>query len=593
MAIMQIYGGNNMGNNNIFALLWPYIWSKQSAMQKIKFIVFVLGTILTTLMVISVPWLLKQVIIALETKKTNLYLALIIIVIMYGCAWMITKIIDRLRHQAACPMIANMIHKLCLDLFAHLQHLSMLFHHDRKSGQIFNIVSRTRYAIVGFTQSIAQEIIPIFLQIVLASMLLTYYYGVQYGMILLLMLLLYMILSIKTANIIVTRRREQNKTDGAANAFIVDSLLNAETVKYFGMEKYEAEQAKDLLVQKQEADILSLMGDAKVHLLQTTIIGIAVISLTMLSGVAVFNNQLHVSDFVMINSFVLMFMAPLNSLGYRYRTAKLQLTHLESAFELLKEPVEIIDAAHATPLQFKSGLIEFKQVTFGYKSDRIILKNVSFTVKPGSNTAIVGASGSGKSTIPKLIFRFYDVTSGEISIDGQNIKDITRDSLCDIIGIVPQDTVMFNDSIKNNIIYSQKNIKDNLEKILKDVELKEFVDNLPAGIDTVIGERGLKLSGGERQRLAIARLLARDPKIMIFDEATSALDLITEKKIQQCLFEVSAGLTTIIIAHRLSTIRHADNIIVLDNGEIAEQGTHEELLSKNGVYAKLLAKGGY
>jgi ATP-binding cassette subfamily B protein len=590
MVIMQGYGGNNMKpNKNMFFLLWPYIWTKQSALQKFKFIVFVLFTILTTLMVVSVPLLLKQIIIVLESKESTLSFTPIAIVIMYGLAWMFTKVIDRLRHQSAFPMIANIIHKLCLDLFAHLQNLSMRFHHNKKTGKIFNVISRTRYAIAGFTQAIAQELAPLFLQVILASLLLTYYYGIQYGSVLLIMLCLYLVLSVKTADIIVTRRQEQNKTDGDANAFIVDSLLNAETVKYFGTEKYESSQARKLLTQKQEADILSLMSDAKVHLIQNTIIGISVITLTVMSGFAVFNHELHVSDFVMINSFILMFMSPLSSLGYRYREAKLQLAHLESAFELLNETIEIIDSTQAAPLRFKTGHIEFDNVSFGYKPDRIILKNVSLSAKPGTTTAIVGASGSGKSTISKLLFRLYDVNSGAIKIDDQNIKHITRSSVCEAIGIVPQDTVMFNDTIENNIIYSLENKQIDLDSILEFVALKEFVAKLPDGLQTAIGERGLKLSGGERQRLSIARLLARKPKIMVFDEATSALDLETERKIQKFLLEVSKGITTIIIAHRLSTIKHADNIIVLDDGKIAEQGTHQELLEKKGVYARLLA----
>ncbi|MBT4962750.1 MAG: ABC transporter ATP-binding protein/permease [Francisellaceae bacterium] len=369
-------------------------------------------------------------------------------------------------------------------------------------------------------------------------------------------------------------------------------MLNAETVKYFGTEKYESSQTRKLLTQKQEADILSLMSDAKVHLIQNTIIGIAVITLTVMSGLAVFNHELHVSDFVMINSFILMFMSPLSSLGYRYREAKLQLAHLESAFELLNEPIEILDSTAAVPLRFKAGHIEFDNVTFGYKPERIILKNVSFSAKPGTTTAIVGASGSGKSTISKLLFRLYDVNSGAIKIDDQNIKHITRSSVCEAIGIVPQDTVMFNDTIENNIIYSLENNQIDFDSILESVALKEFVVKLPDGLQTAIGERGLKLSGGERQRLSIARLLSRKPKIMVFDEATSALDLETERKIQKCLLEVSKGVTTIIIAHRLSTIKHADNIIVLDNGKIAEQGTHQQLLKRNGVYARLLAMQG-
>lgn len=577
-------------NKNIACLLWPYLWREQSFAYKLKSMVFVVATLVTTMMVMSVPILLKYTIVVLESKQSVLTFTPIVIILGYGFAWMMTKVIDRLRHQAAFPMMTNIIHKLCLDLFSHLQKCSMRFHHDKKTGKIFNTVSRTRYAVALFTGAIFQEIIPIVLQIIVASAVLTYYFGFHYGCILLIMLLLYAALSIKTANVIVARRQQQNQTDGDANAYIVDSLLNAETVKYFDMAEYESRQAKQLLIKKQEADTASLMSDAKVHLLQNSIIGLAVLLITLMSGFDVVNNTIHVSDFVMINGFILMFMSPLSSLGYRYREAKLQLTHLESTFELLQEPIEIKDDVGAPPLIHTSGIIEFKQVTFGYTPDRVILDDLSFTVKPGATTAIVGASGAGKSTIVQLLFRLYDVTHGSITIDGQNIKHITHQSLCDTIGIVPQDTVMFNDTLENNICYALEKKPSDLTAILKAAELDDFVAQLPHGLQTRVGERGLKLSGGERQRLAIARLLARQPKIMVFDEATSALDLITEKKIQRCLLEASKDVTTLIIAHRLSTIKHADNILVLDNGKLAEQGTHQALLRKKGLYSRLLAK---
>lgn len=582
---------NSLTTLNIFNFLWPYIWTNQERKQKLKFILFILATIITTLLIVGVPVILKYSILALDTKKAVFGIEPIIIVIAYGCAWTITKIIDRLRHQSAFPMIANIIHKLYLDLFSHLQKLSVRFHHDRKSGKIFNTVSRTRYAIASFVQALSQNLIPVILQIILASVLLTYYFGIQYGGVLLLMLVLYGILSIKTSNKIVECRQTQNKIDGEVNAYIVDSILNAETVKYFEMEEFEVNHAKIMLKKKEFADVQSLLSDAKVHLIQNGIIGISVILLTIMSGYDVLNHTIQVSDFVMINGFILMFMDPLSSLGYQYRQAKQSMTHLESAFELLHEPIEIQDHQHSQPLKFKKGEIEFKNVIFGYSKDRCILDNLSFHVPAGTTTAIVGESGSGKSTISKLLFRLYDIDSGSITIDGQNVKDITHQSLTDAIGIVPQDTVMFNDTLKNNICYANNTLNDfELSKIIKAAELDVFINQLPKGLDTIVGERGLKLSGGERQRVAIARMLARKPKIMVFDEATSALDLETERQIQHALNQASQNFTTIIIAHRLSTIQHADNIIVLSKGSIAEQGTHEQLLNKNDLYSKLLSQ---
>jgi ABC-type transport system involved in Fe-S cluster assembly fused permease/ATPase subunit len=575
---------------NIFMLLWPYIWSDQSLVQKFKFIVFILATVVTTLMLVCVPILLKYVVMALSSKQSVLSLAPIVIVGAYGVLWALSKIVDRLRHQAAFPMISNIIHKLCLDLFFHLQKLSMRFHHDRKTGEIFNTVSRTRYAIAGFTQAIAQELVPIFLQIVLASVFLGYYFGFEYTSLLLIMLSLYVVLSVKTADSIIARRRVQNKADGRANAYIVDSLLNAQTVKYFDTAEFEQRQAKTLLIKKEEADVASLMSDAKIHLIQNGVIGLSIMIITLCSGFDVLNKQMNVSDFVMVNGFILMFMIPLASLGYRYREAKLQLTHLESAFALLQQPIEINDRADAKPFVFESGNIEFKNVTFSYVQDRVILKDLSFSVGPGTTTAIVGLSGSGKSTISKLLFRLYDVDAGSITIDKQDVRAMTRKSLCETIGIVPQDTLLFNDTLENNICYALEDKNIDLKNILHAVSLDGFVARLPKGLQTMVGERGLKLSGGERQRLAIARLLARQPKIMVFDEATSALDVVTERKIQDCVMKVSKPGSCIIIAHRLSTIKHADTIIVLDQGRIAEQGSHQHLLQAKGLYYRLLLK---
>ena len=576
---------------NVFSFLWPYLWSNQTGKIKFKFIAFVLATILTTLMMVSVPVILKYSISALDTKKDIFGMNPIIIIMAYAIAWTLTKVIDRLRHQAAFPMVINIIHKLCLDLFSHLQKLSTRFHHDQKSGNIFNCMSRTRYAIADFTTALAQTIIPVILQIILSSILLTYYFGIQYGGVLILMLVCYIILSIKSAGKIVKCRQVQNKNDGEANSYIVDSILNAETVKYFSTEDFEQNQAKLKLKDKETADTASLMNDAKIHLIQNGIIGIAVLILTIMSGYDVFNHNIQVSDFVMINAFSLMFIGPLSSLGHTYRLTRQSLTHLESAFELLHEPIEIQDHEKSKPLNFKKGVIKFNNVSFGYNKDRCILDKLSFHIPAGTTTAIVGESGSGKSTISKLLFRLYDIDNGLISIDDQSVKNITHHSLCNAVGIVPQDTVMFNDTLKNNICYANNAVQiDELNKIIKAAGLDAFIKNLPEGLDTIIGERGLKLSGGERQRVAIARMLARKPKIMVFDEATSALDLETERQVQRCLLDVSKKTTTIIIAHRLSTIRHADNIIVLDKGYIAEQGTHNQLLTKNGLYSKLLAK---
>lgn len=577
-----------MRSSNIFFKLWPYIWSKQTHAAKIKFLLFIFATLITTAALISIPVILKQAILILDGEPSLPSLSAETIVFLYCLSWMLSKVIDRLRHQSAFPIIAHVIHCLCLELFTHLQHLSIKFHHEKRSGELLNTIARTRYAIAAFMQATAQEIMPLFLQLMLASILLTLAYGPLYSIILLSMLFFYTILSILTSNSILKIRQEQNIIDGRASGFIIDRLLNTETVKYFATEKLELEQVKTHLKHKESADLKSLMTDAKIHLIQNTIIGLSVIGLTVVSGVSVLQKQLHISDFVMINNLTLMFMSPLSNLGYRYRQAKSQLGHLENAFQILDEPLAF-NNPKSDELKVTSGQISFNNISFSYNS-RQILKNLNFMVPAGTTTAIVGASGSGKSSIAKLLLRLYEPDTGSIQIDGQQINKVTRASLCKIIGIVPQDTMMFNDSIKNNIFYSLRETSTSIDLILKSVDLYEFINQLPLKAETLVGERGLKLSGGQRQRLAIARMIARNPQIMVFDEATSSLDLNTENKIQKCIKTVSKGLTTIIIAHRLSTIAHADNILVLENGSIVEKGTHQELIAQHGLYKELLAK---
>lgn len=574
----------------ILSWLWPYFWHRQSLIQKMKIVTFFLMTVLTTGIILSLPVLLKFVVIALEGKQVVWGISPIYWLLIYGFAWAAMKIVDRLRHQSAFPMMTAIIHDVCLDLFAHVQRLSMSFHSDKQSGKLLNVISRTRWAIIGVAASIFQEILPLVLQVLSASCLLGYYYGLQYGLVLLVMLIAYFSFTIYTANDIFLARQRQNETDSRVNAYMTDSLLNAETVKYFGMEAYEVEQAYDLMSKKASIDVNSQMIDAKVSLGQNTLIAMAVIVLTVMSALDVLRHQQHVSDFVLINVFMLLFLRPLMGLGMRYREAKYQLGHLESAFDLLHTPITVHDAPDANPLSYQGGLIEFKHVSFSYKSARQILKDVSFVVKPGITTAIVGSSGSGKSTIARLLFRLYDVDAGQVIIDGQDVRAITRASLCETLGIVSQDTLMFNDSIRNNMCYALGNTGEDLDRVIHLCQLESLIEQLPQGLDTPIGERGLKLSGGERQRLSIARMLMRHPKVMIFDEATSALDTVTENKIQQCIMAISKDMTTIIIAHRLSTIKHADHIIVLHEGRVAEQGTHDSLNQPGSIYADLLAK---
>ena len=381
---------------------------------------------------------------------------------------------------------------------------------------------------------------------------------------------------------------EQNCEDATANSYLVESLLHADTVKYFNSQQHEINTASQKLQEKARADTRALNADAKIHLIQNAIIGLCVIFMLFLAGTQVIAGTMNVGDFVLVHGYLFMFMLPLSMLGYRIRVTRDDLTRFQTAIHLMKIPIDIQDKPNACALKYKEGKIQFEQVHFGYNQQRKILDDISFVVKPGTTTAIVGSSGAGKSTIARLLFRLYDLDSGSIQIDGQNIRNIQQSSLRAILGIVPQETALFNDTLKNNLIYGNPHCThDEFMGSIQAAQLDSLIAKLPDGLETRVGERGLKLSGGERQRVAIARMLLIKPKILVFDEATSSLDMKTEKDIQTCLKQISINTTTLIIAHRLSTVTHADNILVLNNGVIIERGTHDELLNQKGAYAQL------
>ena len=359
-------------------------------------------------------------------------------------------------------------------------------------------------------------------------------------------------------------------------------------MKYFNSQQEEIDTAAQKLQEKAHTDTLALNADAKIHLIQNGIIGLCVVMMLYLAGIRVVAGAMNVGDFVLIHGYLFMFMLPLSMLGYRIRVTRDDLACFQSAIHLMKTPIDVQDKPNSNMLQYKEGKIQFKKVCFGYSEYRKILNEISFIVEPGTTTAIVGTSGAGKSTIARLLFRLYDLDSGSVLIDGQNISDVQQASLRAILGIVSQETALFNDTLKSNLIYGNQHCThDELLDAIHAAQLDTLVAKLPDGLETQVGERGLKLSGGEKQRVAIARMLLKKPKIYIFDEATSSLDMKTEKDLQTCLKQISTNTTTLIIAHRLSTVTHADNILVLDNGTIIEQGTHDELLYQKGIYAQL------
>lgn len=568
--------------------LWPCIWTKNTKTGKTQLILAILFILLSIALNLSVPIFLKEAINALAGHETLLNNPPLLIIITYALVWGASKVFVSLSQVVAFPVEVDGARRFCLQLFDHLQHLSTKFHRDRKSGEILNTIERARGCAIDLIGAPFVMLLPVIIEIIFAMIYLSYVYDIFLGLILFLMLISYMLLSYFTSHWIVKCRMKQNIEDAAANSYLIESLLHADTVKCFNAQHYEVNAAAQKLREKELADTKALNADAKIHLIQNTIIGFCIITMLLIAGTKVTAGSMNVGDFVLVHGYLFMFMLPLSLLGYRIRMTRDNLARFKSAIDLMKIPVDIQDKPNAQAIKFKEGKISFEQVNFGYNKQRNILDNISFNVEPGTTTAIVGASGSGKSTIARLLFRLYDLDSGEIRIDEQNISDIQQGSLRATLGIVPQETALFNDTLRNNLIYGNPSCTDDeLVDAIQAAHLESLVAKLPDGLETRVGERGLKLSGGEKQRVAIARMLIKKPKIYIFDEATSALDMKTEKDIQACLKQISSDVTTLIIAHRLSTVTHADNILVLANGVIIEQGTHQELLERKGAYAQL------
>jgi ATP-binding cassette subfamily B protein len=568
--------------------LWPCIWTKNTRTGKTQVILAVLFILSSIALNLSVPIFLKEAINALAGHETLLNNPPLLIIITYALVWGASKVFVSLSQVVAYPVEVDGARRFCLQLFDHLQHLSTKFHSDRKSGEILNTIERARGCAIDLIGMPFVMLLPVIIEIIFSMIYLSYVYNIFLGLILFLMLNSYMLLSYFTSHWIVQCRMKQNIEDAAANSYLIESLLHADTVKCFNAQQYEVHAAAEKLREKERADTNALNADAKIHLIQNTIIGLCIISMLLIVGTMVTAGSMSVGDFVLVHGYLFMFMLPLSLLGYRIRMTRDNLARFKSAIDLMKIPVEIQDKPNAQAIKFKRGKISFEQANFGYNKQRNILDNISFNVEPGTTTAIVGASGSGKSTIARLLFRLYDLDSGEIRIDEQNISDLQQGSLRATLGIVPQETALFNDTLRNNLIYGNPSCThDELVDAIQAAHLESLVAKLPDGLETRVGERGLKLSGGEKQRVAIARMLIKKPKIYIFDEATSALDMKIEKDIQACLKQISSDVTTLIIAHRLSTVTHADNILVLANGVIIEQGTHQELLERKGAYAQL------
>jgi len=510
------------------------------------------------------------------------------LLLAYGVARILAGTFGELRDIVFVKVAQRAIRTTGLDVFRHLHRLGLRFHLDRQTGGVTRAIERGTKAIEFLLHFLLFSILPTLLEIAMVTAVLWGLYDSGFALITLGTIAVYIAFTFAVTEWRTKFRRRMNETESEAAGKAIDSLLNFETVKYFCNESHEAGRYDSSLRTYEAAATKSKVSLSLLNIGQGAIIAVGLTLVMIQAAKGVAEGRMTVGDFVLVNSYLVQLYLPLNFLGAVYREIRQSLTDLEAMFRLLREPAEIKDSPTATNIEVYGGEIRFEDVRFGYESDRQILGGVSFTVPAGRTLAIVGASGAGKSTISRLLFRFYDVGSGTIRIDGQDIRGVTQDTLRASIGIVPQDTVLFNDTIRYNIAYGRPAAgPDEIEEAARLARIHDFIISLPQGYDTRVGERGLKLSGGEKQRVAIARTILKRPAILIFDEATSALDTQTEKEIQVSLREVSRNRTTLIIAHRLSTVVDADEILVLDRGQVIERGRHAALLAADGRYAQM------
>jgi ATP-binding cassette subfamily B protein len=509
-------------------------------------------------------------------------------ILAYGLGRALMAALTQLRDVLFIQVTANAVRQLTNRTFRHLHQLSLRFHITRRTGGLNRVIQRGTTAIELIVRMGVLNTFPTLLEIGLVCVLLAYYFGWQFVLVVVLMVVVYIWFTFVASEWRLGIRRELNDSDTDANTKAVDSLLNFETVKYFGNEAMEQRRFDSSMARYENASIRSFTSLGILNAGQAVIFTIGLTACMLMAADGVFAKTHTIGDFVMINAMLLQLYVPLSFMGFLYREIRQGLVDLEAMFALLDQPADIVDKPGAKPLQVTDGAVRFENIDFAYDPERPILKDVSFEVPAGKMVAIVGPSGAGKSTISRILFRFYDLGSGRITIDDQDISDVTQKTLRSALGMVPQDTVLFNDTILYNIRYGRPDASlEDVRAAARMAQIDDFVQTLPEGYDAMVGERGLKLSGGEKQRVAIARTILKAPPILILDEATSALDSHTEHEIQEALDRIAKDRTTLVIAHRLSTIVDADNIIVLEDGRIVEQGTHRELLDKDGVFAAM------
>ncbi len=593
--------GERGGDWATIRTLLPYVW--QFKWRVILALVFLVSAKVAN---VGVPVLLKRIVDGLAPSASGQVVAVpIAIIVGYGLLRMSTTLFTELREMVFAKVTQRAVRAVSLQVFRHLHSLSLRFHLERQTGGLTRDIERGSRGIASLMSYTLFSILPTIVEIVLVLGYLALHYDATFALITVVALAAYIAFTVSITEWRTHFRRSANELDSKANIRAIDSLLNYETVKYFGNEGYEARRYDESMQRWERAAVKSQTSLGVLNIGQSTIIAIAVTAMVWRATVGVVEGRMSLGDLVLVNAFMIQLYIPLNFLGVLYREIKQSLTDMERMFGLLKSHREIADASDARALVLAGSHrapaspadhrhhgpeVRFESVSFAYQPERAILDGVTFTMAPGTTTAVVGPSGAGKSTLARLLFRFYDVTGGRITIDGQDLRAITQASLRAAIGIVPQDTVLFNDTIRYNIAYGRPGASDaEIEQATRAAQLDAFIRSLPEGWETPVGERGLKLSGGEKQRVAIARMLLKNPPILVLDEATSALDSRNEQAIQDALRTLSANRTTLVIAHRLSTVVDADQILVLDRGRVVERGSHAELLARDGVYAQMWA----
>jgi len=589
MPGVQPTSGRMVDGLRALGSLTPYLWPRESLELRVRVVLALAFLLAGKIVNILVPLFYKHAVD--DLSGPNIATVPIALILGYGLARILALGCNELRDAVFAKVGQRAVRQVALSVFRHVHALSLRFHLERRTGGLARAVERGTRGIEFLLSFLIFNVVPTVFEVAVVCAILWRLYDWTFAAITFATIVVYVAFTFSITDWRIRFRREMNERDSEANSKAIDSLLNYETVKYFANEEHEARRYDRSLRAYERAAVKSETTLAALNIGQGAIIAAGLIGVMILAGYGVANGKMTVGDFVLVNTYLIQLYMPLNFLGVVYRNIKQSLTDLEQMTALLDVPPEIVDPPDAPPLAVPRGDVAFRHVSFRYDERRGVLEDIDFRIAPGAKLAIVGPSGAGKSTLARLLFRFYDVDDGAIEIDGQDIRAVTQDSLRRAIGVVPQDTVLFNDTIYYNIAYGRPGAgRAEIEEAARLAHIHHFIASLPDGYETMVGERGLKLSGGEKQRVAIARVILKAPRILMFDEATSALDTKTEREIQANLAEVATDRTTLVIAHRLSTVVDADEILVLEAGRIVERGTHRALLDRGGSYAAMWAR---